>query len=213
MTPKRIELDDRFAAAFSRCITSVNARLAVAPPGETAEDKRQRYVLSLAAIGKFFGDLDQPNVAKELQWLATALFDLDDGTTHPVLMARKREGGGRRPDSGEVWSARAKVAIAVECFHRAGKLDSAIDVLIRKKRAALERLLRPGADLKTAPFGWLEQIKSGQTTNLHARGRWEMFEMHFGSQARTVPEWADLGNQMLESAAADASRLVASEII
>lgn len=204
-----IDLDERFAGAFGECAAALEKFFnAPAKDGETPELKRDRYVLALMALSQFFNAIDQNKSAEELLWLASALHDLKEGTTHPVLLARKRTSGGRALDSTDVWSARSKVAIGIEALRRAGKSDSIIAKRLDRRKADLAKLLRPSTNLKTAPFNWLDQLKDGNATNLIAKGRWQMFATGVGAVTLPGEQWEKLGEGMLDSAARDAGKLV-----
>ena len=83
-----------------------------------AENDRERFVTALVCIAKFFGKdgLRTPFAGRFFE-LAMAMADLDRGTTGPLLKAPAK-GSGKPPQAWEIWTARARVLLALEALSR-----------------------------------------------------------------------------------------------
>jgi hypothetical protein len=86
------------------------------PAGAAA---RLEYIRALKAIGIFLKKVGAaPQVNRKLFELATALSDLDDGSTDPLFQIKRP---GKPLDSTTLWSARGIVALGMVALIETGK--------------------------------------------------------------------------------------------
>jgi hypothetical protein len=123
---------------------------------DNVED-RKRHVAGLNALAEYADtiDADVGNAAAKLRELATALRDLDFGIVHPTLRANTI--WDRHHDPSGIWAARVAAALGVEALMRAGTASKDVETLLGKHN--LSRLLRPGADIKSAPLRWRKTLR------------------------------------------------------
>src|SRR5262249_7502807 len=121
---------------------------------------RARCIELQRRIGKFFGSIGLRDIERELFKFAVALGDLDRGTVHQMLEpAKKRQKGGRMPDSSEIWVARAGVAGAAQCFLEANLSAKRVNVRILEREKEIAVLVRTGATIDLSVFSWLNYFK------------------------------------------------------
>jgi hypothetical protein len=123
---------------------------------DNVED-RKRHAAGLNALAEYADtiDADVGNAAAKLRELATALGDLDLGIVHPTLRANTI--WDRHHDPSGIWAARVEAALGVEALIRAGTSSKDVATLLGKHD--LSRLLRSGADIKSAPLRWRKTLR------------------------------------------------------
>lgn len=129
---------------------------------------RERYIIALGALTKYLNTTSiKPGVTREIQELIFALMELEDGRVREMLKPKKS--GGRNRDPGDIWQARAYLAIAVE---------SLIDARV-EKGGALDRII--------GGFGYLEDLllSTGNGTFRGALAKWHQdFVARVGCEER-----------------------------
>ena len=204
---KEIQADEKFLEALSVCLTGLNRVFgASAANPENTDMRRDQHKMAQMQVGVFLSSVGLRDIGEQFYFLACALDDLGEGIPHPVLTAKKRK-GGRTPDRADVWAVRGLVAIAIDCYRKAGKSEADIAKTITKQKE-FAALLRPNTNLKTAPFGWLDQLRDGQVQSILARGRWEQFSTQVQNQNNTSEEWARIAASFLDDAKRHCSQLV-----
>lgn len=196
---------DDFSLAFARLIGILHHCFieAESSPNEAANGARLRQTSAQRGVADFFHSIGLAEFASQFNGLASALYDLDEGITHPLLKAVKIK-GGRRRDRSDVWRTRLMVVAAVECYRRAGQTETQISKKLAKK-TELTRVLRLGKatsdSLKTAPFGWAEQFKSGTVRDPIAIGMWQVFSARLvGVNNFDKADWQNAGDDYLSQA-------------
>jgi hypothetical protein len=132
-------------------------------------EDRKRHTAGLNALAEYADtiDADVGNAAKKLRELATALGNLDLGIIHPTLRANTI--WDRHRDRGDIWAARVQAALGIEALIRAGTSIKDVEKLLGNYN--LNPLLRPNADIKSAPLGWRKTLRG------HVEKRRRAFEM------------------------------------
>lgn len=154
------------------------------------------YFLKMTGAGK--------DVAQRIAELASALSDLNGGTTHPLLQA---EVFNRPVDRSDLWGCRASVAIALEYILASGvSLTMACDN-IAKHFPGLSMLCRP--DKVGRPLNLASSIKSWRRglTNRSIKSETALASFHEVGMASLDQLKAHLSKDELASGAA---RLLAS---
>ena len=132
---------------------------------DKAED-RKRHAAGLKALAEYADtiDADVGNAAEKLRELAAALGDLDLGIIHPTLHANRI--WDRHQDRSDIWAARVEAALGVEALMRAGASSKEVETLLGGYN--LKRLLRPNADIKSAPQRWRKTLHGYVERRRHA---------------------------------------------
>jgi hypothetical protein len=133
------------------------------------EMDRERLADVIARTAAFMGEAGASTAKDKLMGYYSALRDLDQGITHPIFKAATRI--GKPPPGSVVWRSRATVAIALDCFLRAGiSFDDAFKRI--KKVPNIQRLVSPGRDLKKSVQNWRDTLNDGSVDNYIALERW-----------------------------------------
>lgn len=116
------DTDGAAAGLFVRLHTLV--AVDIPEDGESAIRERNRAVLVLHSINKFleraWQDQRRPFVQRYLLKLSQAIEQLNDGVTHPLLVANITR-RGRPDDLTETWKARSHACAALYCFEHDGR--------------------------------------------------------------------------------------------
>ena len=114
---------------------------------------------------------DANNVASDkLALISLALWDLDDGVTHPMFKAKKLEHGA--PDRTDIWRSRTLLAVALD-YLIAARVPSRVASKKISKTPGIEKLLSKGAKAETSLINWRTRLSDGSVTNLLARTQWD----------------------------------------
>ena len=124
---------------------------------------RSRYILMLTAIHQFFSDVGFSNTAQlEVLELGHALLELDDGTVRPFLKPTVAQ--NRTVDYGDIWVARAFIAIAIDHIASLGWSRRSACEYVAKHCDFLRYTLAPKSKSKTFATtieNWCRSFKSG----------------------------------------------------
>jgi hypothetical protein len=129
--------------------------------------EQTRYVLAIGAVAKLLRQVGERDKASKFHPLAEALQDHVDGNRNPLLGIEMPTGkAGRRPDTSAVWRLRSNLCIGLE-FMIAGGMEpeTAISQIANQHHGKLEKLLRPGADLKSSIRTWRKSFANDEVTN------------------------------------------------
>ena len=144
-----------------------------------ALDDRQRLVDILALNSEYLqrSGADANNAARDkLALISLALWDLDDGVTHPMFKAKKVEHGA--PDRSDIWRSRTTLAIAFDYLMAAG-VPSRVASKKISKIPGIEKLLSKGAKAETSLKNWRVRLRDGLFPNELAREHWDQFRKLF----------------------------------
>lgn len=186
-------------AALAKYVADLQRYFTAEAPAGTDEylALRRRYMHAQLAASELLKALGETGLSDEMYRLALALNDLDTGVVHPVVAPNVR-GGGRVPDPSDVWVNRTRVAFAIECLRRAGRPDNVICKRL-KKYPGLQSLLRPGTELETAAFGWLDQLKKQTVNNPLAIAAWDGHRDILDRVVLSPPDYESLADKSLVS--------------
>ena len=112
----------------------------------------------------------------KLALISLAMWDLDDGVTHPMFKAKKLEHGA--PDSSAIWRSRTILAVAFDYLMAAGVPSHVASKKI-SKTPGIEKLLSKGAKAETSLINWRVRLREGVVANELARDHWEKFQKVF----------------------------------
>jgi hypothetical protein len=133
--------------------------------------KQKQYMLAISAVTKFLHTVGKDNTAAPFFLLAEAMQDLMEGKTHPLFKVQKADEHaaskrGRQFDTTETWRLRASLCVGIQYLIASGmEQDEAVNLVVRKHRMQLQKLLRPGSDLETSIPTWLKTFATDATTN------------------------------------------------
>jgi hypothetical protein len=135
----------------------------------TPFNERERYSAALVAAAQFFIRLGEGQIGERFFELASAIADLNSGTQHPILVPVRTD--NRRPDTSQMWRARASVALALEAAIRSGLSQGAAAARIARKFPSLTKLAGSRAKnspLETIVLGWRKELKAARIKNFQA---------------------------------------------
>jgi hypothetical protein len=135
------------------------------PIAET-QDQYSRAILEFAELLYFRGQRD---LATHFHLLGEALHDAAEGRNPPLLKVNKRRGG--QPDTNEIWRLRAHLCIGIQYLIASDlEQDKAVNLVVRKHRTQLQKLVRAGSrpktDLKSSIRAWLKEFATDATDNV-----------------------------------------------
>jgi hypothetical protein len=148
--------------------------------------------------------------------LATAIEQLNDGVTHPMLMKETRL--GPKNDRHDIWNARKFVCAALECYVRSRKFTRAAAAdFIASKHQILKRLIRHATTdtpsrasrkrLSGAILSWHQQFKQGEAIET-VQSTWpNMLKILDEGKCRSA-EWTARADFCLQMAREFASAIV-----
>jgi hypothetical protein len=133
---------------------------------------RARYINAFLLLGKFLDQVTSRDFAHEFVHLAAALYDLDHGTVHSLLTPAAID--SRPVDGTEIWMARAKIALSIEIFLRAGKKPRDVREILTKHAQSIRGLVGRGKDVVGAAMYWhkifmQEKVKNEIATEVFRR--------------------------------------------
>jgi hypothetical protein len=144
-----------------------------------ALDDRQRLLDILALNSKFLerSGADANHGARDkLALISLAIWDLDDGVTHPMFKAKRLAHGA--PDSSAIWRSRTILAAALDYLIAAGVLSPVASKKI-SKTPGIEKLLSKGAKAETSLMNWRTRLREGAVANELARDHWQKYQKVF----------------------------------
>jgi hypothetical protein len=188
---------------------------------DAVKAERNRTIRLLRAVNIFVARswLDPMNTkaCARLFILATALEQLNDGVTHPMVNAETRR--GPKSDRHDIWNARKYVCAALECFIRSRKhTRSAAAKFVASKHPILKRLLRHANEatvsratapkLSDAILSWQRQFQQGEAIETVQSAWPDMLQLLDDGEHKTPDLWIAQANVCLQMASNLASEIV-----
>lgn len=138
-----------------------------AQAGDIAPRDRSRFINAQLAIAKYLQGENLPaRLCHEIAELAYALNDLDNGLTPPLLKeATVRETGGNKTEIGEIWRARAYIAVAAGALIAAGFGKGTTYKRIAKQISSVAHHLTDGDNIPSAIKRWVAVFAEGRCPN------------------------------------------------
>ncbi|UZF92189.1 hypothetical protein [Bosea sp. NBC_00550] len=135
--------------------------------GEIAPRDRSRFIIAQMAIANYLQGENLPaRLCREIAELAYALDDLDNGLTPPLLKeATVRETGGNKTDVGEIWRARAYIAVAAGALIAAGFGKGTTYKRIAKQISSVAHHLTDGTNIPRVIERWVAVFAEGRCPN------------------------------------------------
>jgi hypothetical protein len=111
------------------------------------------------------------SVRDRLALVCSALWDLDDGVTHPIFKAKKLEHGKRL--NSAIWRSRTTIAIALDFLMKAGVPETQALKQV-SKIPGIEKLLSGKSPSKEkSPKNWRTRLDGGQFPTDLVREHWD----------------------------------------
>jgi hypothetical protein len=155
-------------AAFAKLGKSVNQAFSQCPEmPASVQNERERYAAALYSVALFFDRCKSPFAGHFFE-LGSAILDLNSGAAVDSLLSPSRP-ANRRPDSSQLWRARARVALALHALMRSGKTQSDAADEIEIKYQSLKGLVGHKAGmLSKTVINWHKEFTSRRIKNWEA---------------------------------------------
>ncbi len=170
-----------------------------------------RYSLMMTELARFFRDVSPADdLANEFANLSRIFLGLTEGVSHPIVKPSIPATSNDRPD---VWSARSKAALAMECLllcktrkvaaKFAAKNAPGLELLITRRRG-------DKVDLEKSLLSWLRMFRDGQVSDFQSQ---EAFNYNLPSlisklAGRKKDDQEALGLDLLKRAEKNANALI-----
>jgi hypothetical protein len=213
----RQDAAELIAAFFLELDLIVQAEPPADMPSALAEQRRT--IKMLRALFKFieqsWGNSRRIAVQRYLLKLEAQFAQLNDGVTHPHMMARRLGKSGHKPDTLENWEARRWACAAFECFVRSGKYtrEKAAEYIAKQPaNRPLRRLVRNATedlvsrigpdDLRDAILSWHQGFQQRKNKSKTVQSMWtSTLEIISRNQDTNTPEiWLAQGEVCLVKA-------------
>jgi hypothetical protein len=152
----------------------------------SVENKRERLSAGLRVVAIFIEKLVGTKYADPFDEMASVFADLNAGASPELAVPANY--GTRRPDSSQVWRARANVILAIEALIASGERPTDVLSEISTSHQSIKRLAGAKAgNLRGTLSGWRKQfrqnrVKNSEASDLFAIGR-EVIEARRGNAA------------------------------
>jgi hypothetical protein len=110
-------------------------------------------------------------VSDRLALVCSALWDLDDGVTHPIFKAKKLSHGPRL--NSVIWRARTTVAVALDFLMKADVPETDALKQVAKIPGIEKLLIGRNPSKEKSPKNWRVLLDSGQFPNDVIRDQWD----------------------------------------
>lgn len=190
-------MDEQSKAAldgFARSVMEVFGRDLSEPA-----DLRQAYMEALIHASRFAEEVGaEARVYDSILRLAYMLADLKRGIVHPVLAAEKIS--NRPPDSTFIWDARCQVALGINRLLASGMTKAEVLQLVEEEFSDVDCLLRKGANLRDAVWGWHRQFLRGKVPDVMSQNGYDAVAKHWEDQTYSHAEARADGRNLLMQA-------------
>jgi hypothetical protein len=166
-------VEDEQLVKLERGLHTAFDQESTAPP--SIENRRERLSAGVRLIANFIAKRVGPKYAEPFDELASVLADLNAGAWPELAVPSNY--GTRRPDSSQVWRARALVILAIEARIASGRRPSDVLTEYSTRHQSIKRLGGAKAgNLRSTLSGWRKEfrqnrVKNSEASDLFAIGR------------------------------------------
>lgn len=172
-----------------------------AKAAEVAPRHRERYFVALVEITDFMLETGIPShIVGEFRELAMALEDLNKDLVAPMLKPTPAGRQGRKTSRGEIWRARAHIAIAADTLITLLAMDQEVAAQrVAKEIGFIDHHVLSGeADFESGILRWRRKFLDGECPDAYAQNAFSNREAYLDAQRQARPGISEL--QLAETA-------------